>query len=315
MSSNIFGSILGLIAVVLALFTHMIIKELTFQVDFIVIIFFRFIFSLPLLFIFAFSVRRTKFLQINSWKNMFLRSFFGIVSMVSIFLSLQLIPLGLVTALAQSSAIFVTLLAPFFVGEKIGFIRWTAVLFGLFGVYLMTNPLSIINGTSNLSSLGLSLATLSAISLAGLSLTLRYLGKTEHPNTTAFTHNAITSIFIIVLIILFGTKFIGVTGTNGIEVICSPNITLYILLSLGIIGSFVQYFMTTSYKYADATILVTIRYLTIPLAALFGLMIWGESLSLNQILGGFFILLSCLTITSREMKLKKMNLSQTKTDI
>ena len=34
-------------------------------------------------------------------------------------------------------------------GEKIGLIRWTAVISGLIGVFLMINPISIIKKTSN----------------------------------------------------------------------------------------------------------------------------------------------------------------------
>ena len=86
-----------------------------------------------------------------------------------------------------------------------------------------------------------------------------------------------------------------------------PNYLLYTLLLLGFIGSFVQYFMTTSYKYADATILVTLRYIAIPLAGVFGYMIWNEVPSQSQIIGGVFILASCLFITLREMKIVKNN--------
>ena len=78
-------------------------------------------------------------------------------------------------------------------------------------------------------------------------------------------------------------------------------------LLLGFIGSFVQYFMTTSYKYADATILVTLRYIAIPLAGLSGYIIWNEVPSHSQTIGGIFILASCLFITLREMKIKKIN--------
>ncbi len=304
MSANLIGSIIGLTGMILALLSHMIIKGLTNEVDFLITIFSRFVFSLPLLFLLAFIARKKKFFQVNNWNIIFLRSFFGIITMISVFLSLQLIPIGLVTALAQSSAIFVTILAPFFLSEKIGLYRWAAVLIGLLGVYLMTNPISIINGTNQLSSLGLSLATFSAISHAGLALTMRKLGKTEHPTTTAFIHNIITSTIVIILIIIFGTEFIGIKGNHGIEIILYPNKILYILLTLGIIGSFIQYFMATSYKYADATILVTIRYLAIPLAVIFGYIIWEETLTINQIFGGLFILFSCILITVRELRSK-----------
>ena len=47
-----------------------------------------------------------------------------------------------------------------------------------------------------------------------------------------------------------------------------------LLVILGLIGSFVQYFMATSYKYAEATILVTLRYIAIPLAGIFGYFIF-----------------------------------------
>ncbi len=305
MSNNLFGSALGLIAVILIIFTHLIMKSLVNEVDFMMIVLGRFVFSLPLLFLFALIIRKQKFLQVSNWFNVFLRSFFGIITMIPVYLSIQLIPIGLVTALAQSSAIFVTLLAPFFVGEKIGPIRWSAVIIGLIGIYLMTNPIAIILGTGNLSSLGLTLATFSALSHAGLALTLRKLGQTEQPTTTALIHNIITSTIIVTCIFLFGTKFIGQKGNFGIEIIFNPDYLLFILISLGTIGSFVQYLMAASYKYAEATILVTIRYLAIPIASIFGYLIWGEILTLNQILGGILIITASLIIASREMRLKK----------
>ena len=280
-------------------------KSLTNEVDFLMTIFGRFVFSLPLLFLFAIFIRKNLFFQINNLVNVLLRSFFGIITMIPVFLSIQLIPIGLVTALAQSSAIFITIFAPIFIGEKIGYIRWCAVLLGLFGIYLMTNPIGIILGTSNLSSLGLALATFSALSHAGLALTLRKLGQTEHPTTTALIHNIITSIIVIFSISFFGTKFLGETGHHGIDIILNPNIYLYIIISLGVIGSFVQYLMAASYKYAEATVLVTIRYLAIPIASIFGYYIWGEVLTFSQILGAFLIITASLIITAREIKVKK----------
>ena len=282
----------------------MIIKSLSGDVDFIITLFSRFAYSLPVLFILAYIARRSRLLQINNWKNIALRSFFGFVTMIMVFSSLQLIPIGLTTALAQSSAIYVTLLSPFVLGEKIGLIRWTAVIAGLIGVFLMINPVSIISETSNLSALGVYLAFASAITHAALALILRKIGKTEHPATTALIHNLLTSLVIMFTIIFFGTKFYGKTGEYGIEIFITPNNILYTLITLGIIGSFVQYLMAQSYKYAEATILVTLRYLAIPLATLFGYIIWKEIPSYNQIIGGLVVIGSCLLITYREIKKK-----------
>ena len=224
--------------------------------------------------------------------------------MIMVFSSLQLIPIGLTTALAQSSAIYVTLLSPIILGEKIGIIRWTAVITGLIGVFLMINPISIIYETSDLSSIGIYLAFGSAVTHAALALILRKIGKTEHPATTALIHNLVTSLVITFTIIFFGTKFYGKTGDYGIEILITPNNLLYTLISLGVIGSFVQYLMAQSYKYAEATILVTLRYLAIPLAVLFGYIIWNEVPSNNQVIGGLVVIGSCLLITYREIKKK-----------
>ena len=304
MSSNIIGSLIWTIFIFLSLFTHMIIKSLSGDVDFIITLFSRFAYSLPILFILAYLARKSLLFQINNWKNIVLRSFFGFITMIMVFSSLQLIPIGLTTALAQSSAIYVTLLSPFVLGEKIGLIRWTAVIAGLIGVFLMINPISIINKTSDLSAFGIYLAFGSAITHAALALILRKIGKTEHPATTALIHNLVTSIVITFTIVLFGTKFYGKTGDYGIEILITPNNILYTLMSLGIIGSFVQYLMAQSYKYAEATILVTLRYLAIPLATLFGYIIWNEVPSLQQIVGGLIVIGSCLLITYREIKKK-----------
>tara|TARA_A200000113_G_scaffold76559_1_gene67403 strand:- start:26 stop:874 length:849 start_codon:yes stop_codon:yes gene_type:complete len=282
----------------------MIIKSLSGEVDFIITLFSRFAYSLPILFILAYVARKSFLLQINNWKNIALRSFFGFITMIMVFSSLQLIPIGLTTALAQSSAIYVTLLSPLVLGEKIGLVRWSAVIFGLIGVFLMINPISIISETSELSALGVYLAFASALTHAALALILRRIGKTEHPATTALIHNLLTSLVITITIIFFGTKFYGTTGNYGIEILITPNNILYTLITLGMIGSFVQYLMAQSYKFAEATILVTLRYLAIPLATFFGFVIWNEIPTINQVIGGLIVISSCLLITYREIKKK-----------
>ncbi len=305
MSSNLIGSMIWLLFIFLSVFSHMIIKSLTGEVDFVITLFARFVYSLPILFILAFLARKVLFLQINHWNNIFIRSLFGFVTMIMVFSSLQLIPIGLTTALAQSSAIYVTLLSPLILGEKIGLIRWTAVIIGLIGVFLMINPIGIIEKTSELSTLGLLLAFGSAITHAGLALILRKIGKTEHPASTALIHNLITSIIIILAIIFFGTRFYGTPGNYGIEILITPNFIFYSLIFLGLVGSFVQYLMAQSYKYAEATILVTLRYLAIPIAAIFGYLIWDETPSYNQIIGGLIVIGSCILITYREMRINQ----------
>ena len=84
MSSNLIGSLIWLLFIFLSVFSHMIIKSLTGDVDFIITLFARFVYSLPILFILAFLARKIFFLQINHWSNIFIRSLFGFVTMIMV---------------------------------------------------------------------------------------------------------------------------------------------------------------------------------------------------------------------------------------
>ena len=44
MTNNLLGSLIGLVGIVLALITHMMVKDLTYEVDFLMILFGRFVF-------------------------------------------------------------------------------------------------------------------------------------------------------------------------------------------------------------------------------------------------------------------------------
>ena len=65
MTNNLLGSLIGLVGIVLALITHMMVKDLTYDVDFLMILFGRFVFSLPLLFIFAIIARQKNFYKLT----------------------------------------------------------------------------------------------------------------------------------------------------------------------------------------------------------------------------------------------------------
>ena len=61
MSSNLIGSLIWIIFIFLSVFTHMIIKSLSGEVDFIITLFSRFVYSLPILFILAHLARKAFF--------------------------------------------------------------------------------------------------------------------------------------------------------------------------------------------------------------------------------------------------------------
>jgi drug/metabolite transporter (DMT)-like permease len=128
-------------------------------------------------------LRGRDFLQINQRRILFFRSLLGLCGITFWFLSIRSMPLGMATALFQSSVIFITLLAPIFLGEKVGIYRWTAVIAGLAGVVIITDPFAGAMSWYALYGIGAALVG------AGLSLMLRQLGKGDAPASVAAWYN------------------------------------------------------------------------------------------------------------------------------
>ena len=68
------------------------------------------------------------------------RGLVGLAAMACFFLSFKMLPLGDATALHFASPLILTALSVPFLGEKVGPWRWGAVVIGLIGVLIVTNP-------------------------------------------------------------------------------------------------------------------------------------------------------------------------------
>ena len=120
------GVLLSFAAVLTGVITGILVKRVGVEINIATTLFYRFLFSLPFLFIYGFWMRGSRLMQINQPKILLLRTAFGCFGIVMWFMSLRLM-LGMATALFQSSVLFVTLLSPLLLGEKVGIYRWSAV--------------------------------------------------------------------------------------------------------------------------------------------------------------------------------------------
>jgi|TARA_B000000475_G_scaffold268362_1_gene260699 drug/metabolite transporter (DMT)-like permease len=286
---TVIGIACTLTAVVFGLITGMLVKKVGTDVTVITTLFYRFLFSIPLLLIFAIIARRSSFLQINQKKTLFLRIIFGFSGITFWFLAVRAMPLGQATTLFQSSVIFVTLLSPVLLNEKVGRFRWTAVITGLIGIIIVTNPFS----TS--ISFAVIYGILAAFSGAILAITLRHLGRSDSPTSIALWYNFSGAVIMAAVILCIPNQLSHIGGQ-----------ILYDLILLGIVASVLQIFFTTAYKYLDAVVVSSLRYIQIPLAAIAGYLLFSENMSLNQIVGALIVISSCLVIAWREFVRKKI---------
>ena len=284
LSGNIIGIILMLTMVLAALIMSGLVKSLNDDINFRLMLFCRFIFSLPILYAFGWYVRGNDLMKIKSRNILFCRVSIGLIGICLWFSALQNAEFGQVTALTQSSALFVALFAPIFLSEKIGAWRVSAIISGLIGIILITNPFD------GALTIGVYLALGSGVNGGILSIILRKLGNTDEPVSVAIWHNSIGAI-------VFGISLLLVTPELPIF-----NFNLiFVLITIGVAGSFLQLTFTYAFKFGEAVVLAPIRYLSVPGAIVAGLIIWSEVPSNLEILGSCITVMSCVVIAWREL--------------
>ena len=281
---SLVGVALSLLAVLFGVLTGILVKKLSTDVTLLTTIFYRFLFSLPIIFIVALVMRGRDWLHIHQRKTKFLRVFFGFCGIMFWFLSVRNMPFGLATALFQSSVIFITLMSPFLLSEKVGIYRWSAVIAGLSGVVIITNPFS---GAMTLAAF---FGVGAALSSAVLAILLRRLGKGDVPISVACWYNGSGFVAAGIVVLLFPGQF---------DAVSQP--IFFDLVWLGVIGAGLQIVLTTAYRYADAVAVASMRYLQMPVSAVAGYVIFAEVMTPVEIFGALVIITSCLVIAWREL--------------
>ena len=281
---NIIGILLMLSMVFAGLILSGLVKIIGQTIDFRVLMVGRFLFSLPIIYVFGWYLRKEKIFSVNAKFTLFGRVSVGLIGICLWFSAIRFADFGQVTALTQSSAVFVTLLAPIFLSERIGIWRLSAVVIGLIGIVLTTNPLD-----GNLS-IGVYLAIAGAISSAVLSILMRKLGSSDEPVTVVLWHNTIGTIVFTTSLLIYVPEI----PILNIDI-------LLLLITLGIFGAFLQLSFTYAYKFGEAMVLAPIRYLAVPGALFAGYLIWNEVPSIIQLIGAIITVFSCVIISWREI--------------
>ena len=268
---------LGIITCILEILTltaiATIVKFASPNISVITILLFRYIFCLPLLIIIGLSQRGTLFLQINKKKTLIARIIIGITGLTSYFIAISLIGIGKTIALGQLVTIFITILAPAMLSEKVEIKRWFAVIIGLIGSIIVIDP-----EKSGWLNFGIFWGLNSAFFAALLNIYLRKLGNSDKPISTALWYN-ITGACIFILVFIFSK-----------EELPQNFYTWLILISCGFLSSFQQFFLAFSRSLAPAVILAPFQYLAVPIAYVVGIYAFNENLELNFILGAIIIL-------------------------
>ena len=249
------------------------------------ITFARAIVVLILLMPFIYKLGGLNFLKTKKPFLHFFRGLAGLIGNVMFFLAFQRLPVADVTVISQAVPIFSCILAIIFLGETIGWRRWTAITIGFLGVIIAINP-SVNIAVASLYALGGTLMWSTTI------IFLRLLGSTEHPVKTVFY-------FMLVSVLITSIFQPFLWKEPSFEVIL-------LFIGIGIAAFLTQLLMTYALQKAPASIVSPFNYTGIIWAIIFDYIIWNAHPMVATIFGGIIITISGIYIFKREAKIKSI---------
>ncbi|MEM6308279.1 MAG: DMT family transporter, partial [Pseudomonadota bacterium] len=188
------------------------------------------------------------------------------------FFALPLIPLAQLFALEFTSPVWVILLAPIFLGERLTGRKSIIAALGFAGVLIVARP-----DTSALN-IGIIAGALAAIGFAGAAIATRELTRTETITSVLFYLTVMQAVF-------------GVITAYGAGPITWPTAqTAPGLAIIGIAGLAAQFCMTKALYLPPASVVMPVDFIRLPVIALIGYMFYAETLDTYTILGAAIIL-------------------------
>lgn len=212
-------------------------------------------------------------------KTHFLRSFFGIASFACVVYAVGRLMLADAMVLSFTSPFWSILLSGLILGETIRRDRSFATIAGFIGVVMIVKPHGQLDHAM-LIALG------SAVLTSGAMISLKSLSSTEPPARTVF------------YFFLFGTLFLLPPALATWE---TPDWRqLGWLVATGVLGGAGQNFLARAYDAGEVTIVAPLDFLRMPLAALFGFIVFSEIPDLWSAAGTAVIIGALLFIARRD---------------
>lgn len=188
------------------------------------------------------------------------------------FLAVTMIPLAQVFALEFTSPLWVVVLAPLVLGERLTAMRALAAVLGFVGVLIIAQP-----WVGNLGP-GVVAAAAAAIGFAGSAVFTRRLTRTESVTCILFWLTTLQAVFGLVC-----------AGWDG-DITLPSTATAPWLVLIGCAGLLAHFCLTRALSLAPATVVIPIDFTRLPLIALIGYLVYGEAVGGEVYLGASIII-------------------------
>lgn len=262
-----------------AVFDSLIVRLVAAEVHPLEIVFFRNFFSLVALAIIL--PRADRHLRAGGlWPVHIARAMLKIGALVAAFTAVTMLPLSMATAVAFTTPLFVTLGSILVLKEKPRLSRVAALVFGFVGVLIVLRPTQVPIG------MGALMALAGAIGLAAVALLLKFSAGRETSLRIVWLNLVVTvPVALLICLPVWSTPSLLAIGLMAVQ---------------GIGGLLAQFAFARAMRLADASLLVTIDFIRLPLAAALGFFLFHEMVEPTVLVGGAIVLASIVLLFRHE---------------
>jgi len=219
-------------------------------------------------------------LRVKRPKLHIIRGALSAMNTLAWFTAIAIMPLGEAVALNFTSPLFATLLAAIFLGEAVRARRWTATIVGFIGVLIVVRP------GGETVQLGAILALGSALSIAVNVLLIRVMSQEDSTRAIVTTFNLAIVFFTLIPAMIVWTW---------------PSPLMWaVTFAVGVTTTVAHLMLTKAMSLAEASAIVPLEFIRLPLAVLIGFVWFSEILDGWTILGATIIGCSAVYIARRE---------------
>ena len=244
--------------------------------------FFTVAFTLPIMFFFF----RKNLVWTDKPKLQLIRGLILLTANVCFFYSISIISLAKALTLAFIAPLIVTAFSPIFLGEKVGFRRWSAVIIGFIGSMVVLRPGFVEIKLASLAALG------TGVMYGFYLIITRKLSSSDNPLLTLLLTGVVGAI-----IISFVMPYVWIKPTLN---------QWSMMAAIGIFACVGHLFIILSLKYADASKLAPFSYFEIVTNIIIGYYFFSDFPDKWTFLGLFIIILSGIYISRRENIVKRL---------
>jgi drug/metabolite transporter (DMT)-like permease len=222
-----------------------------------------------LLAVFYYSTGRAAALKVNRWSAQLSRAALMTGSTICFVTGLSLLPIADAIAISFAGPLLTVALAIPFLGEKVGWQRWAAILVGFAGVLVMVQPTGDAFRVAALAPIG------AAFFGAARDVMTRRMSGTETSSS----------------ILMISTTFVTVAGFCSWPFGWNPIQAehLWIFAVSGVLVGGAQYLMIEGFRLGEVALVAPFKYTTLLWAVIIGAMFWGDIPGIEVLIGAVLV--------------------------